>query len=98
MRSWDHSGGMKEVESHGTREHRGFAKQVKRHTCHNLQVGSYAIDRFLHFSVAAVAAFDGIGGSTQQAVIEKGQGFFHVHGEQSLQDLAQGGKALHTFS
>ena len=43
------------------------------------------VDATLGFAVAAVAAFDGVAGGRQQAVIQEGQGLFQVRREQFVQ-------------
>ena len=53
-----------------------------------------AIDRLLHFAIAAVAPLHRVGGGTEQAVIKEGQRLFQIDGEHAIQDLPHLREAL----
>jgi hypothetical protein len=53
-------------------------------------VGSNAVDGLLHFTVAAVGAFDGVGGGWKETVIQESQCFFQCGGLKFGKSLRQG--------
>jgi len=67
----------------------GFAEHVHRNALADVQLGSDAVDRLLHFAVAPVAAFDGVGCRRKQRIIEERQGLAHVRRKQLLQRSSQ---------
>jgi len=64
---------------------RGVTENIQGDSLADVRAGSDAVNGLLHLSVAAVAAFDGIGGRRQQGIIQEGQGFFQGGREQFLQ-------------
>jgi hypothetical protein len=72
----------------------GVAEHVQGDSPADVQAGLDAIDRLLHLSVAAIAAFDGIGGRRQQGIIQEGQRFFQGGREEFLQCLAKALEAM----
>jgi hypothetical protein len=67
----------------------GLAEHVHGNSLADVRAGSDAVDRLLHLSVTAVAAFDGVGGRWQQGIIQEGQRFFQGGREQLVQRPAE---------
>jgi len=65
-----------------------LAKQIKSDSSVKLGFGSNAVDGLLHFAVSPIAALDGIRSRRQQLVIEEGECFVEVWGEQLVQGFA----------
>lgn len=67
----------------------GVSEHVQGDSLADVQTGSDAINRLLHFSVAAIAAFNGIRSRRQQGIIQEGQRLFQGGREQFIQRLAE---------
>ena len=63
----------------------GLALHVGGDASADLRLGSDAVDGLLHLAMAAVAAFDGVGGGRQQRVVQEGQGLLQVRREELLE-------------
>jgi|WetSurMetagenome_2_1015567.scaffolds.fasta_scaffold2177805_1 hypothetical protein len=61
---------------------------VHRDAAADVLCGSNAIDGLLHLAVAAVAAFNGIGGCGQERFVEKRQRLFNGWGKEFIERLA----------
>src|ERR1041384_52604 len=64
----------------------GVAEHVQGDAGDDVLLGANAVDGFLHFAMATVAALDSIRCRRQQSIIEEGQGFFQVGGKELVQD------------
>ena len=62
------------------------AKHVQRDPAADGRLSSDPVHRLLHLAMPAVAPFHGVGGRTQQAVVEEGQGLLQVGGLELLED------------
>ena len=59
-------------------------EQVESDAVSNVDLSPDAIDGFLHLAMAPVSPLDGIAGGCQQLVIEKGERFLDIGGEERL--------------
>ena len=66
-----------------------FALHVECDSGDDILLSSDSVDVALHFAISAVAAFDRIGGGGKKFVVEEGQRFFQMGGEQFIQRLAE---------
>ena len=71
----------------------GFCVQVALHVhgdpLADVLAGANAVDGLLHFSMATVGAFHGIGCGRQQGVIKEGKGLLEIGREEFLERLSQ---------
>ncbi len=65
-----------------------IADHVQCDAAADMLLGANAIDGLLHLAVAAVAAFNGIGGGGQKGLVEEGQRLFDGRREELVEWLA----------
>ncbi len=63
-----------------------LAEHVQGDPAADRRLSSDPVDRLLHLAMPAVAPFHRVGGRTQQAVVEEGQGLLQVGGLELLED------------
>jgi len=64
------------------------ALHVQGNAAADRPTGTYSIDRLLHLAVAAVSAFDSVGGGWQQRIIQERQGLLQIGREEFVECLA----------
>ncbi len=67
----------------------GVAKHVQCDPAADGRLSSYPVHGLLHLAMPAVAPFHGVGGRTQQAIVQEGQRLLQVGGLELLEDRPQ---------
>jgi hypothetical protein len=70
------------------------AKHIQRDPAADRLLSSGAVHRLLHLAMPAVASFRGVGGRTQQAIVQLGQCLLQVGRLEFLEDRSQSLEAM----
>ena len=76
----------------------GVAKHVHGDALADMRAGADTVDRLLHLAMAAITAFDGVGGRRQQGIIQEGQSLFQGGREQLVERLTKGLEATDSLA